>query len=69
MAPRLNFNRPAPSGFPSWPEFAAITLLVIWLVGLVAFRPSFIWVHSLLPLAFGILFFSFRNDRSERGDS
>jgi hypothetical protein len=69
MAPRLNFRGTPPSGFPSWPEFAAISLLVIWLVGLVALSPSFLWVHALLPLAFGILFFSFRNDRSQRGDS
>lgn len=70
MAPRLNPQRPPPSGFPSWAEFAAISLLVLWLVGLIALAPTFAWlIHLLLPLAFGILFMSLWNSRSPRGDS
>lgn len=67
MAPRLNSSRPPPVGFPSWAEFSAVTLLVIWLVALVALEPHRIWAHLLLPAAAGILVFSFWNNRSPRG--
>jgi hypothetical protein len=69
MAPRLNHDRPPPAGFPSWAEFSAIALLVLWLVGLVTLQTPFAWVHLLLPVAFGILAISFWNNRSPRGDS
>ncbi len=69
MAPRLNPRRPPPPGFPSWAEFIAITLLVVWLVGLVAFDASEVRLHLLLLIAFGVLVFSLWNNRSPRGDS
>lgn len=66
----MNPHRPPPPGFPSWAEFMAISLLVLWLVGLIALGPTMAWVaHLLLPLAFGILFTSLWNSRSPRGDS
>ena len=69
MAPRLNPRRPPPLGFPSWAEFVAIALIVVWLVGLVAIETALWRVHILLVLACGILLFSFWNNRSPRGDS
>ena len=68
MAPRLN-SRPPPTGFPSWPEFAAVTLLVLWLVAIVAVEPGVMWIHLMVPAAALVLVFSFWNTRSPREDS
>jgi hypothetical protein len=68
MASRLKLPfRPPPDSFPSWGEFGAIALLVLWLVAVVAVDQM--WVHLLPLLAFGLLAFSFWNSRSPRGDS
>jgi hypothetical protein len=68
MAPRINPRRPPPLGFPSWAEFSAIALFVLWLVGIVAIESFVSWVHLLLVVAVVILAVSFWSNRSPRGD-
>lgn len=69
MAPRLSSSRRSPSGFPRWPEFGAISVLVLWLVGVAVLDPQATWIHLLLPLAFSILGFSLWQSRTPRGDA
>jgi len=66
MAPRLNPHHPPPTGFPSWAEFAAVTLLVVWLVALIALDRTMIWIHLLVPAAAAVLGVSLWNNRSPR---
>ncbi len=68
MAQHLKQHRNPPPGFPSWAEFASVTLLVLWLVGTVAVAPPLYLLHLLPVVAFSLLAYRLWRGRPRRRD-